>query len=190
MTEPTPDETVPDDTSVDEVDDSTLDPRARDALRKARNEARNLRTRLRESESTHESDLARLAAHERSVIEQAVKAAGFYDASDFLALHPDTSDFVDEFHEVVPDRVAEAAKAILDAKPYLGRPVGPPPTDRPIEGLRSGALPPEDKPAKPRGRAQSAAQAHRLGPAPPRVAWSDFHTRRRTNLLGEVHAEP
>ena len=47
------------------------------------------------------------------------------DPSDFLAAHPDPTEFLDtEFNDVLPDRVAEATAALLEAKPHLARVVG------------------------------------------------------------------
>jgi len=129
-----------------DVDDSTLDDRTRDALKKLRQENHSLRTRLRDSEEQVGIASARLTAHHRAVIEAAAKAAGLLDPSDFTAHHPDPNEFVDEFADVVPDRVTEAARALLEAKPHLAAPpAGRPPTDRPLKSLRGGATP-EDKP--------------------------------------------
>ncbi len=137
--EPTPEP------NAEDVDESTLDERARAAMQKLRSENRSLRSRLRDSEEQVGIASARLTAHHKAVIEAAAKAAGLIDPSDFTVHHPDPNEFVDEFADVVPDKVTEAVQALLEAKPYLGRPAGPPPTDRPLEGLRPGARAPEDK---------------------------------------------
>lgn len=147
--EPTPDElpTAVDDSPDDddtapepEPDDDLLDPRARAALQKARREAAGLRARLREAEETIGAAAARATVHHKVAIEAAAAQAGFIDPTDFTLAHPDPSPFLDEqFQEIVGDRVKEAAETLLRAKPHLRRPVGPPPSDRPVEGLRSGA---------------------------------------------------
>jgi hypothetical protein len=147
----TPNEPTP----VDEPDELDDDEQVFDmrAVRKLRRENSSLRSRihdfeeqLRDRDEQIGAQAAREAAHQRSVIEAAARAAGLIDPSDFLAAHPDPSEFIDaEFRDVLPDKVAEAAAALLEAKPYLGRPVGAPPSDRPLEALRSGARP-ADKP--------------------------------------------
>ena len=144
MTEPTPEMSAPaDDAPVTDApaDDEQLD---LEAARKLRSENRNLRSRLKAAEEGHEANLAIQANHERAIIEAAAKAAGFYDPDDFIALHPDASDLVDEFGTVIGDKVADAARAVLEKKPYLGRSLRPP-SDRPIESLRS-TYEPEKKP--------------------------------------------
>jgi hypothetical protein len=148
MTEPTPEASSDHSPESDEIDDDALDPRARDAMRKLRRECQSLRGRLKDSEEQLGA-AAREAAHQRVVVEAAAKAAGLIDGSDIWSAHPDPSEFIDEqFADIVPDRVAEATKALITAKPYLARPVGVPPTDRPLEGLGAGARAPEDaKPA-------------------------------------------
>jgi hypothetical protein len=151
MTEQPDEQTTPE---LD-LDDTDLDPRTREAFRKLRSENRSLRARLHEREDRlHEREeqigaaAAREAVHHRAVVEAAAKAAGLIDGSDIWSAHPDPTEFLDEFADVVPDRVAEATRALFEAKPYLARPVGAPPTERPIEGLRSGARP-EEPAAKP-----------------------------------------
>lgn len=128
-----------------EIDDDELDPRARAAMQKLRRECRSLRTRLHETEEEVGAQAAREMVRHRATIEAAAKAAGLVDGSDFTLHHPDPAPFLDEeFKDVVGDRVTEAAAALLEQKPYLGRAAAPP-TDRPIESLRPGASP---EPAK------------------------------------------
>lgn len=144
MTEPITSDDVDTSGTVEVADDDeqVLDMAA---MRKVRREAAELRKRNRELEEQLEGAAARETAHQRAMVEHAAAAAGMIDPSDFLAVHPDPSEFADEFHNVVGDRVAEAAAALIASKPHLGRPVGAPPTDRPLEGLRPGARAPEDK---------------------------------------------
>jgi hypothetical protein len=146
MTEPTPDNIEPDtvtpEPEPDDVNDDELDPRALAALQKLRRENQSLRSRLHEREEQVGAQAAREAVHHKAVIEAAAAQAGFIDPSDFTLAYPDPAPFLDEqFQDVVGDRVTEAARALLEQKPHLGRPVGAPPTERPIEGLRSGAAP-------------------------------------------------
>jgi hypothetical protein len=50
--------------------------------------------------------------------------------------------FLDEFGAVDQAKVTEAAQQLVAERPHLARPPqAPPPTDRPIEGLRRGASP-------------------------------------------------
>jgi hypothetical protein len=137
--EPEPDESTP----VGEGDDDDqLDPRALAALQKLRRENQSLRSRLHEREEEIGRQAARETVHHLAAIEAAAKAAGFIDPSDFTLAHPDPTPFLDEqFQSVVGDRVAEAAAELLAKKPHLGRSVGGPPTDRPLENLRPGASP-------------------------------------------------
>ncbi len=129
-------------TAEDDVSDDELDPRTRAAMQKLRRENQNLRTRLHESEEMVAGAAARATVHHKAVIEAAAAAAGFIDPTDFTLAHPDPSPFLDEqFETIVGDRVAEAAEALLEAKPHLRRPVGAPPSQRPVEGLRPGASP-------------------------------------------------
>ncbi len=133
-----------------DVDDSEFDPRAREALQKAQREAKNLRTRLHDTEArlravedNRASDLARLAAAEKRDVEREA-AQVLLDAED-LWRHTDEATqqaFVDEqFHEIIPDRVREAAAAIIAQRPHLAKPpaVTAPPTDRPLESLKPAA---------------------------------------------------
>ena len=52
----------------------------------------------------------------------------------------------DEFAGMVnADKVVEKVKQLIRDKPHLGKQLSsPPPTNRPIEGLRSGAAPPAE----------------------------------------------
>lgn len=133
MTEPIEPSAPSDDAAAADADGEQID---LEAARKLRSENRNLRSRLKAAEEGQEANLAFRAMHERNVIEAAARNAGFIDPDDFIALHPDGSDLVDELDQVVEDKVAAAARAILEQKPYLGRSTRPP-SDRPIESLRS-----------------------------------------------------
>lgn len=156
MTELTPEpelvEQIDDDIADD--NDEVLDMRG---VRKLRNEAKRLRHLLREeqenraSEQKHrESDLARIAAFEKREVEREASQV-LIDAEDIWR-HTDLETqqtFNNEFGEIVGERVVEAAKRLASERPHLARPnTSPPPSDRPLEGLKPGASPePEKKPA-------------------------------------------
>ena len=119
-----------------------------DALRKARNEAKNLRARLRAKEADYEKLSTQLAAAQRRDAER-VAAETLVDPQD-LWLHTDAEtqqSFVDEeFGAIAADNVVAAAKRVIAQRPHLAKPQAiRPPTDRPLESLRSGAMPAEEK---------------------------------------------
>jgi hypothetical protein len=157
--EPTP-ATEPDaeDTALpDDGDDEVQDLRA---MRRLRTENKRLRHELREAQENYGSAAARLAAAQRREAER-IAGEVLHEGSDLWRVDPELQqEFYDEeFGEVTRDRVVEAAKALAADKPHLGRPpAGPPPTDRPLEGLRGGARPEEPTPAP------SWASALRGGP--------------------------
>jgi hypothetical protein len=149
--QPTP-EPEPDPDVIDELadDDAPADMRA---VRRMRAENKKLRHRLRESEANRAtaeegraSDLARLAALEKREIEREASAL-LADPQDIWRTDEATQqEFVDQqFGEVIPDAVRDAARLLIESKPHLARRATPPPSDRPVEGLRSGAAP-ETKP--------------------------------------------
>ena len=114
-------------------DNEVLDMRG---VRKLRNENKRLRHLLRETEENRASDLARLAAAEKREVERQA-AQVLVDPEDIWRTDEATQQgWVDEkFHEVIGDKVREAAEAIVASKPHLARPpqVAKPPSDRPIE---------------------------------------------------------
>lgn len=132
-----------------DVDDSTLDPRAREALQKARREAHSLRTRLREAEEEVGAAAAVVGAMQLAEVKR-IAGEHLIDPDDLLTHQPDIQAYYDEeFKQIVPDRVREATQALIAARPHLGKPnTSRPPSDRPIESLRGGASP-QDKPAAP-----------------------------------------
>lgn len=146
MTEPTPEieAGVPDGTP-DDVDE----PQTIEQARKLRSENRALRSRLHTAEDDLASAVTRLAAMEHAEVER-IAGEHLVDASDIWRAQPDMQAYYDdEFKTIVGDKVVETAKALAAEKPHLARPQNaPPPTNRPIEGLRSGAAP-EDKPPAP-----------------------------------------
>ena len=146
MTEPAPEQPTPEltdtDAPVESADDVEL-PQDIEAAKKLRSEAANLRRRNRELEADNERLITQTAAWQRREIE---RTAGeiLVDASDVWRVDPEvTQSFYDaEFGEISSDHVIAAAKALAAEKPHLARPnTAPPPTDRPLEGLRGGASP-------------------------------------------------
>lgn len=149
MTEPIeqPDDEVltPVETSDDDDVDDDEPVTDMKGLRKLRNEAKRLRHLLRESEANRASDLARIAAYEKRAVEAAASAV-LVDPTD-LWVHTDEAtqrSFNDEFGSITADRVVEAAKKLAAERPHLAK-TQRPPSNQPIESLRSGAMPAEDK---------------------------------------------
>ncbi|MBE5495630.1 hypothetical protein [Mycobacteroides abscessus] len=125
-----------------------LDPEVGDALdvdaagdsaaRKARNEARGLRTRLRAAEGELETLRAVADRYHRSEIEQAASGE-LRDYRDLLDRH-DLSEFI-VGGAIDADAVRKAANALATERPHLAAAPAAPPTDRPIETLTPGASP-------------------------------------------------
>lgn len=145
--------------------DSLELPENLEAAKKLRSENKMLRERLRSLESDHEAAVSRLEAMRHSEV-QRVAAEHLVDSSDIWSAPNGLDDVTDEFGQVDPAKVAEAAKSLTAVKPHLGKDYNPapakPPTDRPIEGLRTGS--PGQKPVEP-----SWANAIQ-GRAPSRIA--------------------
>jgi hypothetical protein len=136
-----------------ELDSEVLDELADDdeqvtdmrGVRRLRSEAKRLRMLLREEQENRASEqasaLARIAEYERREVERAA-AALLIDPQDVLRYTDEKTqaEFNDEFGAVIGDRVKAAAQAIIEARPHLARSQRPP-TDQPLESLRSGAMP-------------------------------------------------
>ena len=140
--EPIPEPTTelePDEPAGD--DEQVLDMRA---VRRLRTENQKLRHQLREAEENYGGAAARLAAAERREIERELASSLLIDPQDIWRSDTEVQQsFVDEqFREVIPDAVRDAAEAIIAAKPHLAKST-PPPSSQPIEGLRPGASPAE-----------------------------------------------
>jgi hypothetical protein len=103
---------------------------------------------LHAAEEQYEATIAQLATLQRTEIER-IGGEILVDGGDLYRHGADEETVYDEqFHQLMPDRVREAARAIAEARPHLAkRDVGPPPTERPIESLRSGARAEENTPA-------------------------------------------
>ena len=74
---------------------------------------------------------------------QRLAAETLLDPTDVWRQQPDMAALLDdEYQSVDPAKVTAAAQQLVTEKPHLARPQNaPPPTDRPIEGLRRGASP-------------------------------------------------
>ena len=129
-------------TSAPEPDDVEL-PRDLEAAKKLRSEAANLRRENRELRADNERLITQAGARQRADIEAAA-AEVLVDGADVWRVDPNLQQsFYDEqFGEISTDGVVAAAKKLASEKPHLARPPSaPPPSDRPIEGLRGGASP-------------------------------------------------
>jgi hypothetical protein len=136
--------------TVGDVSDDELDPRTRAYVAKLKKESQGLRARLRDAEEQVGAASARENVHTREQVAAAAAQAGLIDGNDLFIAHPDPNEFLDEqFRDVIGSRVAAATQSLLEQKPYLGRPVGAPPTQRPLEGLRPGAAPEPKAPTTP-----------------------------------------
>jgi hypothetical protein len=124
--------TADDDTAAD---DSLNLPQNLDQARKLRSENKALRERAQTAET-------RLAAAHHADVER-IAGEILIDPTDVWTAQPDMSAFYDdEFGQITADKVVAVAKELAAAKPHLAKPPSaPPPTDRPIEGLRPGAAP-------------------------------------------------
>jgi len=116
------------------------------ALRKLRQENKSLRERLRESEGATAAlsgvvDTMRTTELHRMVSDRLADPAD---------LTVDMTELLGDDGQLDAEKVDAAVGALLDEKPHFAkqseRPA-PPPSDRPVEGLRPGASP-EYKPAK------------------------------------------
>ncbi|WP_255783509.1 hypothetical protein [Mycobacteroides abscessus] len=123
-------EVIDDTLDVDGVGDT--------AARKARNEARGLRTRLRAAEAELESLRAVADRFHHTQVEQAASDE-LRDYRDLLDRH-DLSEFI-VGGAIDADAVRKAANALAIERPHLAAAPAAPPTDRPIETLTPGASP-------------------------------------------------
>jgi len=126
------------------LDESGMDPAAIGEIRKLRKEAQRLRERLRDAETDMERAITQAAAMQRADIER-IASEHLADPADLWSVNPDSAELCDEYGIVDADKVAEAAKGLIADKPHYAaeKPVTAPPTDRPIENLRS-AMPTRD----------------------------------------------
>lgn len=150
-------EPIDEPTSVEPVDDANASPPEPvdddeqvvdlKTVKKLRHEAAGLRVQLKEARAANaelESAATRIAALERAEVER-IASADLIDGSDIWSVRPDLQEYYDaEFKQIQPDRVREATAALIAQKPHLAKQVPPPPTQQPIESLRSGARPAEE----------------------------------------------
>src|SRR5262245_28165283 len=145
--------TTPDEPTLEPDDNEPADMAT---VRKLRRENAGLRERAHTAEErahaleeSYGEAAAIVTSMQRAEVERLASSV-LHDPGDLLAHQPDLASYYDdEFKTITADKVVEAAKALAAQKPHLGKPpaVAPrPPTDRPIESLRSGAMPDADKP--------------------------------------------
>lgn len=137
------------DTDTGGLDNSGYPEEAIAEIRKVRNEAKKLRARLREAESAASAAAAALEAMRRTEV-QRLAAEHLIDGTDIWTAQTTVEELLSEDGTIDAGKVAETAAAITAAKPHLAAPntAARPPTDRPIESLRSGASP-DRPPQKP-----------------------------------------
>ena len=123
-------------------------------VRKLRKENANYRTKYREAATDLEAAASQLGAMRHAEIER-LAGETLREASDVWQAQPDPAAFLDEEYGTVdPAKVAEAAQSLITEKPHYAADfrVPPPPSDRPIEGLRAGASPTQGQPTQPSWR--------------------------------------
>ena len=121
------------------LDESGFDPAAIGEIRKLRRESQRLRERLRTAETETERAVTQAEALRHREVER-IAAEHLVDPSDVWSTGTDFTD--PETGELDLGLVVEAAKSLTADKPHLARPsTAPPPSDRPVEGLRAGATP-------------------------------------------------
>jgi hypothetical protein len=138
MTE-TPDTTTAPESADDGADDGLDLPQNLDQARKLRSENKMLRERLH----TAETAATHLDNMRRAEVER-LAGSELIDPADLWTAHPEVDGFLTDDGTIDPQRVSEAAQAITTAKPHLSvdnKKPPRPPSDRPIEGLRPGAMP-------------------------------------------------
>lgn len=142
MTEPVS-APAPNDAPVEPAADSLDLPQNLDQAKNLRSENRNLRQRAKAAEEGLEQAASRLAAMQRAEVER-LASEHLFDPTDVWRAGTELASYLTEDGTIDPDKVTEAAQAITSDKPHLTAPrKAPPPTDRPIEGLRVGASPNE-----------------------------------------------
>jgi hypothetical protein len=128
--------TEPADTeTATKLDESGWDPAAVTEIRALRRENANWRTKYREAEQDMESAVSRLNAMQHAEVER-IASQHLLDPGDIWRTGADV-DFSNELGELDAGKVAEAAQSLIADRPHLARPtIAPPPTNRPVEGLR------------------------------------------------------
>ena len=110
-------------------------------VRKLRSEAKGLRTRAQIAEDERDGLRTVVDGLRKAEVER-LAATELRDARDLLDRHPNVAEFIDEHGHVDAERVIGAREIAAD-RPHYARDqvLTAPPTDRPVEGLRSGASP-------------------------------------------------
>jgi hypothetical protein len=113
-----------------------------EAAKRLRSENKTQRERAKAAETELEATKAQLAAMRRTEVER-LAGAELIDPADLWNAHADVAEFLTDDGTIDAGLVNEAAQAITAAKPHLAaeKKTSPPPSDRPVEGLRSGATP-------------------------------------------------
>lgn len=145
--QPPPEPSMPEHEGDRVLDESGWHPDAIAEVRKLRRESQRLRDRARTAEEGVERAAAQLGAMHHAEAER-IAADLLIDPTDLWSAGTDFTD--PETGEFDPNLVAEAARGLIADKPHLARPQsGPPPSNRPVEGLRGGATPATDPAPKP-----------------------------------------
>lgn len=145
------------------LDESGWDPAAVTEIRKLRRENQRVRDRLRAAETDAERAITQLGALRHNEIER-LAAEHLVDPADIWRAGADFTD--DETGDLDPGKVGDAAQALISDKPHLARPQSaPPPSDRPVEGLRSGAMPTAEPTPKPSWQSVIRPRVGRIGVA-------------------------
>jgi hypothetical protein len=112
------------------------------AARKLRSEARNARDRAKAAEGEVERLNTILNEMRRAEIGRLAEQE-LRDQRDLFDRHSDISEFIDDDGNINTEAVITAAKSIIEDRPHFGRDKTPiaPPSQRPVEALRSGAVP-------------------------------------------------
>ena len=144
MTEPTApaDESTAPAQNYAPADDSLDLPHNLDQAKNLRSENSALRQRMKAAEESFEQANTHLTAMRRNEVER-LAADHLVDPSDLWNAHDDVNGFLTDDGTIDVGKVAEAAQGIVSAKPHLAaeKKASPPPSARPIEGLRSGTRP-------------------------------------------------
>ena len=146
MTEPIepdePDERAEPDDPRAEPDDSELDPRARRRWRRcAVKPPVTASARRKPRPSWRRSKARRTIGRTRARRGGADRQRAAIDGEDVWRIRPMSNRVGRREVQLQPDRVREAVQALAQSKPHLAKAATPPPTDRPVEGLRAGASP-------------------------------------------------
>lgn len=126
------------------VDDVTVDPPEPEAKPddKPGREAARYRRQLRDAEAERDRLAAALADRQHQDVTD-IAADHLLDPADFLLVHTDLSDFLDDDGNVDEAKVAEAVEQMRETRPHWFKPTERPgaPASKPREALRGGSDP-------------------------------------------------